>query len=1024
MTLPITLTDLGYARGPCGPYKSSGGNYYVIGRDSSTATTLNALKASNPASSWSSISTKTGFSTAIEGVSAYKVGDVIHLMIVDGASSSARNIKYVQFDMATDTFGTVETPVASVNVSGSYTPQTQKFGITVRSNGNAVLCFNGASVSNMGTSYTRVYYVVRTGTNTYGTVTLIDAGGTSHYQAVGASLGASDTVYLYHSVLFVDTLITRTLSSAGSLGTANTNTDVLAVCAVNGAYSTMFPQAAIAYDNGGTQKICYFGNAPSNGPLRAQYNDSGGTLNTGTSAADLTGITGNMAVVDGTDIWVIAGDNATGVSYQLNIAKSTDSGSTWTTVASDIVTEITQFNSFGRCGTTLSYTNVAGDTVFPYVYCDGAVWRYNEYVITSGSVDQNLTAGLVASDDTFYAPTGVRDGAVDPGFIASDDQIYAPIVSQPTNDLSGFATTLSPVGYFMSSAKNFYVFGKDASTGTTLAVRKAGGTPTNGFSALTTKTGFSTAILDIAGYQVGDVIHLAVADGSSSSYNCKYVTFDMSTDSFVLSETVNSGANVAGLTATHWGVSIAVRSGGEVVCIFNSERELVGSYVARLQIKRRTGVDTWSTAINVGATGNALEDYDPDLILGDSDRVAILFQHSYISGPAQTNSAFMMLTAANTVTDYIGNPPNPYTSTLDLPEYYGTPFKAHGVTHVFAISALDQTTTASDTFALPMNSDSANADNYNADAPGSKPTRVWSDNNGKIYVIYRDATNGHLRYCESNDQGVNFINDVDLLASNVALDSQALSVDASFYDVENFWCLGFIYNDNGSHKVHHKHIYPSNIIPGLVGADDAFYVPTVQNQNQPVTAGLVASDDTVYAPTRTSTNAITAGLVASDDTLYAPARTSTNSATAGLVASDDSILVPAVTRSDWNVTPGLFASDDVIYTATIGEVTAGDLAVKHFRFRTDAGGVDATPTWGAAEDSSDYYPGTNTFRLRAAIKNERLSDTGALPFQIYLSKNGGTRVAITTTSTDGVKSADAGSDADDTALTVQRLTTP
>lgn len=97
---------------------------------------------------------------------------------------------------------------------------------------------------------------------------------------------------------------------------------------------------------------------------------------------------------------------------------------------------------------------------------------------------------------------------------------------------------------------------------------------------------------------------------------------------------------------------------------------------------------------------------------------------------------------------------------------------------------------------------------------------------------------------------------------------------------------------------------------------------------------------------------------------------------------------------------------------------------RHFRFRTDTGAADATPTWGANEDSNTFTPGTSPFRLRFSIENPTHVATGSLPYEIYLSKNGGAYAAITTSSTNGLKSADAGSDADNTSIFIPRLTTP
>lgn len=97
-----------------------------------------------------------------------------------------------------------------------------------------------------------------------------------------------------------------------------------------------------------------------------------------------------------------------------------------------------------------------------------------------------------------------------------------------------------------------------------------------------------------------------------------------------------------------------------------------------------------------------------------------------------------------------------------------------------------------------------------------------------------------------------------------------------------------------------------------------------------------------------------------------------------------------------------------------------DLRQLHYRYRTDANAADATPTWGAGEDSN-FNPGAANFRLRMALRNAAGTATGSVPWQLYASKNGGSYAAVTTSSTSGVKSIDAGSSADDTAILIPRL---
>jgi len=95
------------------------------------------------------------------------------------------------------------------------------------------------------------------------------------------------------------------------------------------------------------------------------------------------------------------------------------------------------------------------------------------------------------------------------------------------------------------------------------------------------------------------------------------------------------------------------------------------------------------------------------------------------------------------------------------------------------------------------------------------------------------------------------------------------------------------------------------------------------------------------------------------------------------------------------------------------------LTQRTFRIRTDAGAVDATPTWGAAQDVN-FSPAVETnFRVRFSVNNTTPSASG--PFVLRLSKNGGAYAAITTSSTGGIQSANASSDADEAVIATANI---
>jgi hypothetical protein len=70
-----------------------------------------------------------------------------------------------------------------------------------------------------------------------------------------------------------------------------------------------------------------------------------------------------------------------------------------------------------------------------------------------------------------------------------------------------------------------------------------------------------------------------------------------------------------------------------------------------------------------------------------------------------------------------------------------------------------------------------------------------------------------------------------------------------------------------------------------------------------------------------------------------------------------------------------------------------------------------------------FNPGTSPFRLRISVTTLP-GDAGTFNYQLRVSKNGGAFTPVTATSTDGVKSTDAGTSPDNTIVRVPRLTAP
>src|SRR5580765_5186770 len=169
MALPVTITGLQVARRIAGVFKSSGGNYYMFGTDSTTATTLQAYKATAPDTSWSSITTKTGFTAGVLGIAATQNADVIHMIVNDGSGTSF-NYKYQTFNMATDAFVTAETIVSAINPQDSGAGVYGLCEIIFRaSDSQPVALYPGPQVSGRA----KANYKVRTGVATWSAAVVV-----------------------------------------------------------------------------------------------------------------------------------------------------------------------------------------------------------------------------------------------------------------------------------------------------------------------------------------------------------------------------------------------------------------------------------------------------------------------------------------------------------------------------------------------------------------------------------------------------------------------------------------------------------------------------------------------------------------------------------------------------------------------------------------------------------------------------------------------------------------------------------
>lgn len=384
-TIGATLSTVALIRyHRAGPFQSSAGNIYFFGRDTTNTGTVEPHKASNPMSSFAAQTAKlmsSATTTALECIDCYQVGDVIHIVtqIATGA------VYYNSYDMATDawTLVTSETAVAAATqapVSG-----TTWVSLVVRSNGNVVIAHNAGQTA-MSSTFNMCRYRIRTGTNTYGTATNFDNGGSINWVQPIAALGASDRVHFFLKDATNNDLFQRTLTSANVLQTWPSAFET----SLSGDLFGM--GNAISYVDGATTKVrmCYMPLSPLVGRVAMLDSADSPTVSvqSATDAQVLYSTKMEMALAaDGTTLYLPYVDSST---TDLWLDTSTDGGSTWGTD-----TEEQDAVTLSRI-TANVYTR-SGTKYLAMVINDGGAYKYAETTLTAP-----VTASLIWPTETPY----------------------------------------------------------------------------------------------------------------------------------------------------------------------------------------------------------------------------------------------------------------------------------------------------------------------------------------------------------------------------------------------------------------------------------------------------------------------------------------------------------------------------------------------------------------------------------------------------------------------------------------------
>ena len=369
MALPVTISSSLFPAQNyfCGPFKSSGGNFYTVLRESS-GITPEVYKATDPTTSFSAQDAANNPVNAATTLWAYQVGDVLHIVTYhDSATSDV--VYYHTFNMATDAWVTKDEVIESPKDTPGATYMSGS--IALRSDGDVIVLYNGDQDTVMGVDYQRVDYA-RKEVSTWTVGVAVDAAGEVNYSGASVVLGASDRMHFFFTEVLSATdrdVQHRSLSSANALDTVQ---DVDATASPTTAHLHYYA-SGVRYVSGANTvvKAVYIDGDGELSSAEIAVSGADPTITTATVVSDLS-----IRVVNGTPVACLAVDGTT--TYLLYADSSTSDlwrdsqtdGGAWGTDAEvlDAVT-INRVSCavYDRSGTKLAY-----------VYDDGGTVKYNE----------------------------------------------------------------------------------------------------------------------------------------------------------------------------------------------------------------------------------------------------------------------------------------------------------------------------------------------------------------------------------------------------------------------------------------------------------------------------------------------------------------------------------------------------------------------------------------------------------------------------------------------------------------------
>lgn len=386
MALPTTISGI-VLRQPCGGPHDFNSGFYVVGRDSTTASTIDIHYSTDPsASGFSSGST---WSLSADADSIHSVINGSSILVVVQRTDGVLNFRSTSSDgsFVGGTTTIDSNPDSSVNFCS----------IGVRSDGDILVAYMGQQDSIMGTGYDRVKLAREEGA---GWTSAIAAGAGDKTEVNErypfGVMSANDRFHVFFFAATGSALVYSTYTGSNSFGHQNTTGDSSSLMDTRcGGYR---------FDDSGTEKI------------RFVYNDQPGpdvTSVVGFDDADNPGssisISNDFTGTDSGRERTATVDTATATQYAVVKQGTTTADiDIWSTGAGDDTwSKLEDAHLASLSSLTIFSANVYdnGGTVLAYLYRDGSNYRYNERSLSSGVT---FAAALASFTQTGQAATITR----------------------------------------------------------------------------------------------------------------------------------------------------------------------------------------------------------------------------------------------------------------------------------------------------------------------------------------------------------------------------------------------------------------------------------------------------------------------------------------------------------------------------------------------------------------------------------------------------------------------------------------